>query len=475
MNRRLYRCRHDKRIAGVASGIAEYFDADPSLVRVLWVLSIFFGGLGPLLYIAMAIIVPLEPEEGFAPAGGPAGGRGDRRPGDRRRPRTAGPPGPTGWHSVPAAHRHATPRQRPGDHDLRDRPDPVRRARPGRHVPAGVGGQRPLPVARVHRRDRGPPGGDRRATRADRLVIGGAVLIVGLLLILAGLASAWIPGEATFASSGIAPCPGDRRRGRDGPARARPAGAQPDPGVPALPDPPGDLVRERRDRPRPLRRHLRVRVPRLARLGRASPRSSPASASLFIALAIEGSRLVARIERWRVVVRGRRAASSPTRTGRSGAASSQLAPGRVRRREPLARRALRRGQLPARGHRVRRRRRPSGRSRCGSLTMPLWYDAVAGASLPAYLDSLARPRRADRGRPRPGRRRPAAGRRVALAARHGPPPRRSSPASCAPPRAASSGARSRRSRRAARPSSTSRRASCTGSSATSTTAPSSAW
>ena len=34
-------------------------------------------------------------------------------------------------------------------------------------------------------------------------MIGGAVLIVGLLLILAGLASAWIPGEATFASSGI--------------------------------------------------------------------------------------------------------------------------------------------------------------------------------------------------------------------------------------------------------------------------------
>ena len=63
MNRRLYRCRHDKRIAGVASGLAEYFDLDTSLVRVLWVVSIFFGGLGLLLYVAMAIIVPLEPEE----------------------------------------------------------------------------------------------------------------------------------------------------------------------------------------------------------------------------------------------------------------------------------------------------------------------------------------------------------------------------------------------------------------------------
>jgi phage shock protein C len=63
VNRRLYRCRHDQRISGVASGVAEYLDVDPTVVRVLWVLSIFLGGFGLLLYIAMAIIVPLEPEE----------------------------------------------------------------------------------------------------------------------------------------------------------------------------------------------------------------------------------------------------------------------------------------------------------------------------------------------------------------------------------------------------------------------------
>jgi phage shock protein C len=61
MNRRLYRCRHDRRIAGVAAGVAEYFELDPTLVRVLWFVSIFFGGLGLLLYIGMAIIVPIEP------------------------------------------------------------------------------------------------------------------------------------------------------------------------------------------------------------------------------------------------------------------------------------------------------------------------------------------------------------------------------------------------------------------------------
>jgi len=61
MNRRLYRCRHDKILAGVAAGVAEFFDLDPSLVRILFLVSIFFGGIGLLLYIAMAIIVPLEP------------------------------------------------------------------------------------------------------------------------------------------------------------------------------------------------------------------------------------------------------------------------------------------------------------------------------------------------------------------------------------------------------------------------------
>ncbi|HET9665273.1 MAG TPA: PspC domain-containing protein [Desertimonas sp.] len=62
MNRRsLYRCRHDRRIAGVAAGVAEFFDLDPTLVRLVWFLSIFFGGFGLLLYIVMAIIVPNEP------------------------------------------------------------------------------------------------------------------------------------------------------------------------------------------------------------------------------------------------------------------------------------------------------------------------------------------------------------------------------------------------------------------------------
>ena len=55
MNRRLYRCRENRVIAGVASGVAEFFGLDPTLVRVLWFVSIFFGGVSLLLYIGLVI------------------------------------------------------------------------------------------------------------------------------------------------------------------------------------------------------------------------------------------------------------------------------------------------------------------------------------------------------------------------------------------------------------------------------------
>jgi phage shock protein PspC (stress-responsive transcriptional regulator) len=87
VNRRLTRCRQNRVVAGVASGVAEFFGIDPTLVRVLWFVSIFFGGVSLLLYLGLAIIVPLEPlganghgepAEGAAePAGhrhGPGGG-----------------------------------------------------------------------------------------------------------------------------------------------------------------------------------------------------------------------------------------------------------------------------------------------------------------------------------------------------------------------------------------------------------------
>ncbi len=57
-------CSEDRMIAGVAGGLAEYFDTDPTLIRILFVLLTLlgFGGLGIITYIVLWIIMP-EPAE----------------------------------------------------------------------------------------------------------------------------------------------------------------------------------------------------------------------------------------------------------------------------------------------------------------------------------------------------------------------------------------------------------------------------
>ncbi|HPX16403.1 MAG TPA: PspC domain-containing protein, partial [Petrotogaceae bacterium] len=61
MSKRLYKSRTEKVIDGVCGGIAEYFGIDPTLVRLLWIASIFAGGAGIILYIIAMIIIPTEP------------------------------------------------------------------------------------------------------------------------------------------------------------------------------------------------------------------------------------------------------------------------------------------------------------------------------------------------------------------------------------------------------------------------------
>ena len=62
MNRRLYRSRRDSMLGGVAGGVADYFDMDPSIVRVAWaVLALVTGGIFLVLYIVMWIVVPEGP------------------------------------------------------------------------------------------------------------------------------------------------------------------------------------------------------------------------------------------------------------------------------------------------------------------------------------------------------------------------------------------------------------------------------
>ncbi len=59
--RKLYRSRTDRMMAGVCGGLAQYFNTDATLIRVLFVLLTVLGGAGPLIYLAMWIIVPSEP------------------------------------------------------------------------------------------------------------------------------------------------------------------------------------------------------------------------------------------------------------------------------------------------------------------------------------------------------------------------------------------------------------------------------
>jgi phage shock protein C len=59
--KRLMRSSRDKKIAGVCAGLAEYFDIDPTIVRVVWLLAIFLGGTGVLAYLILWIVLPLAP------------------------------------------------------------------------------------------------------------------------------------------------------------------------------------------------------------------------------------------------------------------------------------------------------------------------------------------------------------------------------------------------------------------------------
>lgn len=56
--KRLYKSRNNKMICGVCAGIADYFNIDPSIVRVLWAVLALAAGTGVLACIACAIILP---------------------------------------------------------------------------------------------------------------------------------------------------------------------------------------------------------------------------------------------------------------------------------------------------------------------------------------------------------------------------------------------------------------------------------
>lgn len=61
MKKRLYKSNSDKKVCGVCGGIANYFDVDPTIVRLAWVIFTFAGGSGLLAYIIAAIVMPEDP------------------------------------------------------------------------------------------------------------------------------------------------------------------------------------------------------------------------------------------------------------------------------------------------------------------------------------------------------------------------------------------------------------------------------
>jgi len=60
-HKRLMRSSTDKKIGGVCAGLADYFDMDPTILRVIWLLLVICGGTGLLAYIILWIVLPIAP------------------------------------------------------------------------------------------------------------------------------------------------------------------------------------------------------------------------------------------------------------------------------------------------------------------------------------------------------------------------------------------------------------------------------
>ena len=184
--RRLYRSSDDRILAGVAGGLAAYFDVDPVIVRIIWFLSIFFtGSLTFWAYLIMMVVVPLEPTEWppqspWAPGGAPirygATAPDGTAPAADGGASTGSAPGTTpGW--GPAA------------------------AMPGTPPPSAPGGWWRDDWRSQWRQDRWQQHAERRQQRAEWREYhgyGGPGLVFGLLLILVGGLLAWHQFDPNF-------------------------------------------------------------------------------------------------------------------------------------------------------------------------------------------------------------------------------------------------------------------------------------
>ena len=61
MSKKLYKSTSDRKICGVCGGVAEYFNIDPTIVRLVWFAFTLLGASGILAYIIAAIVIPDDP------------------------------------------------------------------------------------------------------------------------------------------------------------------------------------------------------------------------------------------------------------------------------------------------------------------------------------------------------------------------------------------------------------------------------
>lgn len=62
MEKKLYRSKTDKKVAGVCGGLAKYLNMDPTIIRLIWAIVVVCGGAGLLAYLICALVIPEEPD-----------------------------------------------------------------------------------------------------------------------------------------------------------------------------------------------------------------------------------------------------------------------------------------------------------------------------------------------------------------------------------------------------------------------------
>ena len=63
MEKKLYRSKTDKKLAGVCGGMAKYFGIDPTIIRLIWALATVFAFAGLVAYIVCALVIPEEQDD----------------------------------------------------------------------------------------------------------------------------------------------------------------------------------------------------------------------------------------------------------------------------------------------------------------------------------------------------------------------------------------------------------------------------